>query len=47
MPALLIECVAIPIGGARRFEADVIVPDGALGLVVFTAVAAARGRLVA
>jgi hypothetical protein len=35
MPAVLTESVAIGIGGGRRTEADLVVPDRALGLVVF------------
>jgi putative phosphoribosyl transferase len=35
MPAVLTESVAIGIGGGRRIEADLVVPDRAFGLVVF------------
>src|SRR3954462_13748381 len=35
MPAVLTESVAIGIGSGRRIEADLVVPDRALGLVVF------------
>src|SRR4051794_24917672 len=35
MPAALTESVAIGIGGGRRIEADLVVPDRALGLVIF------------
>src|SRR5438067_3297642 len=35
MPAVLTESVAIGIGGARRIEADLVVPERAAGLVVF------------
>jgi hypothetical protein len=36
MPAVLTDSVVIPIGGAHRIEADLVVRDGALGLVVFS-----------